>query len=202
MWVTAVLTSLAVLFILILCVPVDMVLHADANGRPKFRLRFSWLFGLVSKEITGGEKKPEEKRKEVEGKRKRGESRKRIRFIFEILRTKDLLRQFKDLVAGILSRLNIRNLKVNLKVGLDNPADTGLLFAVIGPAISFLRFSFPYEITVQPSVDGKAVFAGYSYGKVRLRPIQLVIPLLRFAFSPATIKAIKTLVLSKWKRKK
>ena len=51
-------------------------------GKPKFRLRFSWLFGLVSKEMLRGKKQPEEERKEAEEKRKPKEKKRRIRDTF------------------------------------------------------------------------------------------------------------------------
>ncbi len=194
MWVIAVLASLVILLIAVLCVPIDMALHVDGHGMPKFRLRLSWLFGLVDKEITGGKKEAEAKRKP--GKRSWG-----IRDIFEILKTNGLLRQSYGLVKGILSCLRIRNIVADLRIGLDNPADTGLLFAVIGPALAFLNPRFPHQIRVQPSFE-EAVLEGYSYGRVRLRPIQLVTPFLKFALSPAAIRAVKILVVNKWKRKK
>ena len=175
-----------------------MVLHADVYGRPKFRLRLSWLSGLVSKEITRGKKKP--KKKAVEGKRKR--RGRGARGIFEILRVKGLLRQLTVLVRDIFSSLNIGNIKADFRVGLDDPADTAIIFAIIGPAISLLNFSSPYEIRVQPSFGGEAVFEGYSHGRVRLRPIRLAKPFLKFVFSLATVRLIKRLVSSKWKKKK
>ena len=202
MWVITALVSLAVLLIVVLCVPLDMVLHTDVHGRLKFRLRLSWLFGLVSKEITKGKKKPEAKREVVEGKRKPRDRRRGIRVILEILRTKGLLRQLQNLIKGILGRINIRDLIVNLKIGLDNPADTGFLFAIIGPATLFLGSSRFHQIRLEPSFADEAVFEGYSYGRVRLRPIQLVMPFVRFAFSLSTVRAAKMLVLTKWKRKK
>ena len=201
MWVIIALVSLAVILILILCVPLDIALHTDVHGRPNFRLRLSWLFGLVSKEITRG-KKPEEKNKEVKDKRKPRERKKGSRVIFEILRTRGLLRQIKSLLRDVFSHLKIRTLRADFRVGLDNPADTGLLFALIGPATFLLNSSFPYQIRVQPSFKDEAVFEGYSNGVVRLRPIQLVTPFLKFTFSLATIRVMKKLVLTKWKRKR
>ena len=61
MWVAVTLSSLAVLIILVLCIPVDVGLYVDVYGRPKFRMRVGWLFGLVRKEIGKGKKKPEDK---------------------------------------------------------------------------------------------------------------------------------------------
>ena len=203
MWALVILSSLAVLVILVLCVPLDIALHVDVYGRPEFRMRLIWLFGLVSKEAGGnGRKKPEEKEKRIEDKREHKERRIRARTIFEILRIKGLPGHLKGLVADILSHLDIRELQVNFKVGLDTPADTALLFGPIGIATLFLDSSWRHEIAVQPSFDGEAIFEGYLHTAVRLRPIQLVAPFIRFAFSLATIRGIKILVLTKWRRKK
>ena len=202
MWVVAALASLAVvLLILFLLVPVDMALHVDVHGRPKFQLRFSWLFGLIRKEVSGGKKQFAEKGKAVEGKRKAMKKAQGIGSVFKILRSKDLVKKIKNLLKDIFSSIKVRDLVVNLRIGLDNPADTGLLFAFIGPAVLFLSPSFPHQIRVQPSFE-EAVFEGYSYGKVKLQPIQLVVPFLKFILSLAVIRTIKTLVLSRWKRKK
>ena len=201
MWVVISLASLAVILIFVLCVPLDMTLHADVYGKPKLRLKLSWLFGLVSKEVTRG-KEPKEKKKLVKEKRKPREGKRRLKDILEILRTRGLLSQLKRLLRDVLSRLKIRDLIADFRVGLGDPADTGLLFALIGPATFWLNSSLSHQIRVQPSFEGEGVFEGYSHGVVRLRPIQLVIPFLRFAFSIATIRVAKRLVLTKWKRKR
>jgi len=197
LWIVATLISLAVLTVLALSVPLDVALHMDAHGRPKFSMRLVWLFGLVSKEV-----RPEEKKRVIKGRRGLGERVRQAKAMFEILRIKGLLGQLKSLLRGVLSCVKIRELGVNLRVGLNNPADTALLFAFIGPAIVFLESSFPYQLRVQPSFDDEAVFDGHLAGVARLRPIKLVRPLLGFAFSLATLRALKILVLTTWKRKK
>jgi len=200
LWVVAILASLAVLIILVLCVPVEVTLNMDVYGRPKFRLRLVWLFGLVSKELSKGKRKPEEKRRVIEGKPKL--SARRARAMFDLLRTRGLLSQLKQLLRNVLRRVKIRELGADFRVGFDNPADTGLLFALIGPATLFLSPSVLHGIRVQPSFEAEAILEGHLYGTVRARPIQLVTPFLRFAFSLATIRAVKILVLTKWKRRK
>jgi len=192
LWVIATLAGLAGLTIFVLCMPVDAALNIDTSGRPKFRLRLVWLFGLVSKEVKREKKKPEKKRKRRIG----------FRTISRILRIKGLLRQVKDLVRDVIGQLKIRELAVNLKLGLDNPADTGFLFASIGSITPFLSLPSQYQLRVQPSFYDEAVFEGYLHGVLRLWPIKLVRPFVRFVFSLATLRVVKVLVLSKWKRKK
>ena len=192
MWVIATLAGLAGLTIFVLCVPLDAALTIDTSGRPKFRLRLVWLFGLVSKEVKREKKKPEKKRKRRIG----------FRPISRILRIKGLLRQLKDLVRDIIGQLTIRELAVNLKLGLDNPADTGFLFASIGSITPFLNLPSQYQLRVQPSFYDEAVFEGHLHGVLRLWPIKLITPFIRFVFSLAVLRVVKILVLSKWKRKK
>ena len=200
MWIIAVIAGLAALIVFILWVPLDMVLHADIDGKPKFRLRFSWLFGLVSREIAGKKEKPPRKREKARGKKKPGWGD--IGVIFRILRTRGLLRQVKGLVKGVLSCLRFRDIAADFTLGLGNPADTGLLFAVLSPAAVFLGSSQVHQIRIEPSFGDDAVLQGYSQGALRLRPIRLVPPFLKFAFSLPTIRAAWTLMASKWKRKK
>lgn len=194
MWVIATLAGLVGLIILVLCVPLDAVLSMDASGRPKFKLRLVWLFGLISKEVSREEKKPEEKLK-----KKRGIG---LRNTLKILRTRGLPGQLKDLVRNLLGQLKIKELAANLKLGLHNPADTGLLFALIGSTTPFLSLPSQYQIRVQPSFYDETVFEGHLHGVLRLRPIKLIGPFMRFVFSLAALRVVKILVLSKWKRKK
>lgn len=200
MWVVVALASLAVLIIIVLCIPLDVALRVDVYGKPRFGMRLTWLFGLVAKEVSRGKKKLEEKKRPAKVKGKPGKRRIGAGVIFGILRTRGLLRQLRGLLMGILRLPKIKDFTANLRVGLDDPADTGFLFALLGPAIPFLSPSFPYQIKVQPSLE--TGFEGYLQGTVRLRPIQMLPPLIKFTFSLATIRVIKRLVLTKWKRGK
>jgi len=201
LWVIATLAGLVGLIVLVLCVPLETTFHVDVYGRPKFSVRLTWLFGLVSKEVKRGEKKPEEKKKPAKEKPKK-KRRIKPRTILKILRTKGLLKQLKGLVRDMLTQLKIKELVVNLKLGLDDPADTGFLFALIGPATLLLNSLTTHQIRIQPVLSGEAFIEGFSHGNLRLRPIQLIPPFIKAIFSLATIRAVKTLVLSKWKRKK
>ena len=202
MWVIAILAGLVGLVILALCVPLDAALSIDTSRRPRFRLKMTWFFGLISKESGREKKKPEEKIEVTKEKRKKKKRRIKFSTILKILQTKGLLPQFVSLLKGILGQLKIKELAVNLKLGLENPADTGFLFSLIGSITPFLSLPSRYQLKVQPSFYDEAVFEGYLRGVLRLQPIKIVGPMLRFVFSLATLRVVKTLVLSKWKRKK
>ena len=197
MWVAITLVGLLLLLALILCVPLDATLRLDIDGRLNFRLRLGWLFGLVDNEVRRGKEKP--KRVKVDAKRRPGKPS--INTVINILRTKDLIKQFNRLLLRLVRGFKIRNLSADLRVGLGNPADTGLLFAIIGPPFFFLDVAFPHRVKVQPVFADEAILEGYLNGSVRLVPVKLVISLLGFTFSLPTLRVIKTLVRSKWRRK-
>jgi len=189
-----ILASLAAVIFLALWVPLDIEPRLEFYGKPSFRLRLVWLFGLLSKEIGKGKKKKKKPDKPKERKKTAGA-------IFKVLCTKGLLRQLKVLLGDVLASLKVRELTLDFRVGFDDPADTGLLFAFIAPATPFFNSS-THRIRLEPSFEDRAVFEGYLHGVVRLRPIQLALPFIRFAFSLPAIRAIKILVLTKWKRKR
>lgn len=197
MWVAITLIGLLVLLTFVLCVPLDATLRLDINGRLKFQLRVGWLFGLVDTKVRRGKKKP--KRVKVNTKRRPGKPS--INTIINILRTKGLTKQFSRLLFRLVRCFKIRDLSADLRVGLGNPADTGLLFAIIGPPFFFLDAAFPHRVKVRPVFTDEAILEGYLNGSVRLLPVKLVISLLGFTFSLPTLRVIKTLVRSKWKRK-
>lgn len=200
MWAIAVVAGLVVIVFLVLCVPLDLTFCVDVYGKPKSRLRFSWLFGLVSREITREKEKREEKRKAT--KRKKKFSWRNIRFISRILSTKGVPGRLKELIKDVLSCLKFRYLAADFKIGLGDPVNTGLLFAFLGPATVFFGSSYRHKIRLEPSFSDDAVLEGYLQGTLRLRPIRLVPPFPKFVFSLTTLRIIKALILSKWKRKK
>ncbi|UCH51939.1 MAG: hypothetical protein JSV54_04130 [Chloroflexota bacterium] len=200
MWAIAVIASLAILFTLLLYVPLDLVFHTSVYGKPKSSIRLVWLFGLVSKELRQAKKEPEANRV-IEHKQKRGDWTQEIRAISEFLRIKDFLRQLVSFLKRIVRRIKIKKLIADFKVGLENPADIGLLFAFLAPLNLLMSYFSPHHIRIEPSFTSENIIEGHFDGELRLRPIQLAVPLIGFAFSLPTLRAIKKLVFSKWKRK-
>jgi len=121
LWVVVILLSIASFITLVLCVPLDLELRIEVYGKSKFTVRLIWLFGLVKKELRRGKKEREAKNR-IE----------QARAILEILRIKGLLLQLKRLFGSVLRRIELKELKVDFRIGADNPADTAL------PKIRFL----------------------------------------------------------------
>jgi hypothetical protein len=202
LWFVIALVSLAVLITLILCVPIEIVLHANTGGRPKFSVRLIWLFGLIKTEIARAQQKSSEKF-EPKSEHKPGiDWPQRLKAAFEILQTRGLLKQLGIFLRRAFKSVHIRELAANLKVDLENPADTGLLFAFIAPANLALNYFLPYPIKIEPVFTGDSFLSGYFNCGVRLLPIQVAGSLFGLALSLPAFRVAKKMVINKWKRKR
>jgi hypothetical protein len=198
LWLVVALASLSTIFLLVLSIPFDLSFRLDVNDRARFNLKLVWLFGLVNKELERKEKKAKPKKvKPIKAK----EKKKGARIAIKILRTNGLLKQIKVLAIDLFNSLSIRQLSANFRLGLDNPADTGLLFAFFGPMFVFFNPPDRYSINIKPSFEDGAILEGNMQAVVRLMPIRLVIPLIKFVFSRPVFRIGKALFISKWKKK-
>jgi len=193
LWLIITLASLFLLLVLLLSIPVNLIFCFDTNRQPKASLSFSWMFGLISSRLGGKKKKPKVPRKKKE--KKKGS---RFRF-WSMLRTKGLLKQVLLLVKGILSCIHLKKFKLQLRLGLDSPADTGFLFGYVYAVRGLLPAK--YDIAINPEFS-EAVIQAHSRGTVTLTPICLLGPLSRFIFSKASLRAFQGIITGKWKKKK
>lgn len=185
MWIiiAAVLGGLVALWFALLSVPLEMSASYDSSRKPAFRLRILWLFGLVSRDLNkpGTEKPTESKRR-----------RKRPRFsdMVKIISIPGLWGKFLKLVRDIFRRIKLKDLDINLRIGLDDPADTGLLFAAIWPLTYFPWMPERYPVRLEPCFQ-EAMFEGHALAELRIFPIMLIPAFCRFVFSRPAFKAWK-----------
>ena len=119
-----------------------------------------------------------------------------------ILKTRGFLKRTAVLVKDMLKTLRFKHLSVYLRIGLDDAADTGLIFSVLSPVVSLLDYFSDCSVRLEPSFVDEAVFEGYFNGTVRLQPIRLVPPFSRFVFSRPTFRVVKKVFLSRWRKRK
>ena len=201
MWVAISLVSLILVIILILCVPLDFVFHIDTRARPRLKLSFVWFFGLVDKEISKKKKKPPEKEDRAKPVKK-SKSRIDRQMIFKIIRIEGLFKQLKQFIKDMFSCFNLRELVVDCEIHPDDPADTGILYALALSFNGLTDYCSPHRIHIWPSFESNALLDGTIAGSIRLQPIKLCKPVARFVFSMPIARLLYTFVRSKWKKEK
>lgn len=201
MWFVVFLVSLAAFVALCLCIPIELVFYVNTATRPKIRLRLVWFFGLISKELRHSEEKP--KKKAIsEHDTRIDDWLQRIKFPLDILQTKGLFRRVIIFVKKIVKCFHVKELAANLKVDLDNPADTGRLFAVLAPLNLAITYFLPYPVKIEPSFTGETIIAGYLNGAIKLIPIQIAASFIWFAFSLPFLRVAKKLIVFRWKTRR
>ena len=186
-----VIVGLIVLGILFLSIPVDMALELELQDKTRTRVRVGWLFGLVWKEIRARKKRPAE-----EEKKKRD-----IRPFITLIRTRGMPRRLVKLFRQVLRRLHMRQLDGDVRLGLDDPADTGIVCSFAWPALAYLNSFRLLSVRFEPCFT-EPLLELRMHGAMRVYPVEMAGPLLSFAVSPAFLRAIMSVAASRWRRRR
>ncbi|MBN1857508.1 MAG: DUF2953 domain-containing protein [Dehalococcoidia bacterium] len=213
MWIVIALCILIALTILLMCVPVDFRVRVESWGEPKLRFRLEWLFGRVGKSFRAGEaqeqpaRSAEEEKKQSGKKKKEKSARKRLPsrdsgdIVWRIINVPGLRRSIERLVRRLLRSPRVRLLYADIRVGLDDPADTALVIGPLSQAAMFADMWSPYSFRVTPVFGDTAMLEGEGALDVRLYPIRVIVPVVAFLFSLSTIRVIVLLVRWRCRRK-
>ena len=176
--------GIVLLILLVLSIPVDMAFDVGGPGATRSRMRLGWLFGLFGKEFGGGRKKPKEpapkreKPKEPAPKRekpkepapKRKKKRRSAKPFLSLLVTKGVATGLLKLSRRILSGVKVRHLDARLRIGLDDPADTGLLYSALWPVLVPLTDNTSAKVQIELSFEEPALDLT-ARGRIRVFPI-------------------------------
>jgi hypothetical protein len=199
MWIiiVSVIVGIIILGVLILSIPIDLSWQLYIQGKPRFSLRWSWLFGLISREVKA-RRRPSGKEKV---RRKFGITKaiRGMRTAYEFLGIKGFKNQSMLLIKRVIHCFKIKKLEMEIYVGLDDPADTFYLFALTEPINRLLDYAQPYRVAIRTSF-AESIFEGYSNGQLRLYPIELAPPLMQFIFSAPAFRLLKKVISNRWKK--
>ena len=185
MWVVGLVVGLIALFILLLTVPVDLVFYVERDE--KLRLGATVRFMFRFKKDIGSKKR---RRREEDGQKEKAKKHRRgIKPLITALTTRGFAYKLLKFVRDVLRIVKIRELKARVRIGLGDPAETGMLFAVIAPTMVFVRSISSADVEVEPDFEEERL-EGYCQGDVRAIPIKFVRPLVLFLCSKATLKAL------------
>jgi hypothetical protein len=201
----AIIGAVLTVTILLLAVPVHLVYALRKDDVWRGRVTVYWMFGLIRVRLRPGRRKaarPSKRRKRrallVSG--TRGAVRRR-RDVLAILRTRGLLRGLFFLLRDLLRALRPRRLRVEFVIGMEDPADTGRLAAVLAPLrVLFGRRTLGkasnVAIEVTPDFAGPR-FQGYSSASVQFLPLRLMGLMIGFLFSPPVFRAMRGMMKPK-----
>lgn len=192
--------GVVLLAVLLLSVPVDVAFAVGAPGDRKARVRVGWLFGLVGRDISSRRKRPAPARVGARRARRRKGWRRDAALLLAVLRTKGIAGALVTAAHRMRRGFRIRQLDAEVRLGFDDPADTGMACAVVWAVLAPCRLPAPVRVRLDPAFDG-ATFEASLHGDVRVLPLPIAAGGLGFALSPVGLRMIRLLV-TRWRRKR
>lgn len=172
--------SLVAFIVLLLVLPLGIGLSASFQGGAVFNARIKYFFGLFSWELsTGRTGKNREIKQAVEGESPYGISR-----VIEAVQIKGLGDRVRLLVKHVVRCAKVQSIQSDLRVSLGDDYYTGMLAGLLLPLVLYLNQRFNGAIVLQPAFEEDLFLEGDISGDLRVRPIQVLVPCLAFAFSP------------------
>jgi len=173
------------LLVCLLAVPVTMTYSLSWKQSFSGTLKVRWAFGLVRFAASSDQSKsrprktPSDKPKAGRSARKSGNKANAL----AAFRQPAFRRRLMRFISDLWQALQKKNVRLRVRLGLGDPADTGRLWAVVGPISGLLAGSREVSIAMQPDFFEPA-FELDSSGTLRLIPAQLTYLLLGLLVSP------------------
>jgi len=179
--------GIVLFIILILSIPMEM---AFDTSRPGAKARVGWAFGLLWKDVGARKKKPKKPKK-----KKRGSGAKAF---LSFLAARGVAIGLLKFARRMIRSIRVRQMDAHLRMGLDDPADTGMLYSVIWPILIPLNYIGSSNLRMDLCFEEETLdFTGQ--GHVRVVPAQMIWAVLLFGLSPAGLSVIRKVVVRRWR---
>lgn len=187
-----VVVAFLLLIIALLAIPVTLTFQMSWQQEFQSDIELLWLFGLVRIRFSS----PQSKRPSREGEervqkisRLERSSRKKQNVI-AVVRQKSFRRRIIRFIRDFWHAIHKRNVSLRVRVGLGDPADTGQLWAVVGPVAGILSSVKEASIEIVPEFLDNT-FELDSSGNIRLIPLQMIYLTVGLLLSPPLWQGIK-----------
>lgn len=176
------------LLLLIVLLAIPLALQFEVSWRENFQedIRLEWAFGLVRVRIPSDQ---EERRQEVD--HAKDSTHKHGEFL-AVFRQKAFRRRIFRFVGELWHALHKKDLSLRVRVGLGDPAETGQLWAVVGPVAGVLASVQEASIAIEPEFFD-TVFELDTSGSIRIIPLQIIYLIVALLLSPPVWHGLRQL---------
>ncbi len=189
--------GLLTLFVLLLAVPFDVAFRLRGMQEFSGQVTVGWLYGLLRFRIPVSDASKPRTSRPATGRRTRKRGRKwndggKGRDFFAILRRADFRREIYRFVKDVCRAVHLHELGFRMRLGLGDPADTGRLWAFVGPLNAAAQSLRNARIVIEPEFM-EAVIEFDTHGRFRIVPLRFLALAVAFALSVPSRRAWRTL---------
>ena len=177
----------------LLAAPVDVDFRLEGIEPLRGQVAIRWLFGLARLRLAFPRVRgPSARRRgRSKGAGARGGARRRRRAL-AAFRLASFRRRAFRFVGDLARAVRPRELRLRARLGLGDPADTGRLWALVGPLQAWALSSRGADVRIEPEfLEGALELQ--AQGRLRLVPLQLLGLAVSFVLSPSSIRAWRAL---------
>lgn len=179
------LLSTMLIVVALLVIPLRISVVAQATAQPRYEAHIHWLFGLVRGPLTSNTSQTTSPN--PRSSRRAAKQRWSFKQTMTFVRAAGGSARARQALGELISSLRPNVDFMQVRLGLDDPADTGRAFAMLAPLAAWLALRYG-QIELAPSfsepeitVDGRAHFT--------IVPLQTLGILLSYALSIRTLRA-------------
>ena len=180
------------LLLALLAIPVTLMFQVSWQQALQSDIKLIWLFGLVRIQLPSSQAKTTPKKDSTKpaktGHVKRSPRKKRN--VFAAVRQKAFRQRIFRYIRDFWRAIQKNKLNLRVRVGLGDPADTGQLWAFVGPIAGLLTTIQHTTISIEPEFFD-ATFELDSNGNIRIIPLQLLYITAALLLSPPIWQGIK-----------
>lgn len=216
MWLIllSILAGFILIALLALTIPVTITISVAYQKKWDRQVIIAWLFGRLRYAPTGSlltesgkriknrfKKKvtPTETEKDTPTETDKDTSAKHGGdFTDAILQIQGFKKRIRYFLQDLLGVLRLRTLRVDGRIGLDDPYDTGRFWGLFSALTGILHVKRQIKIAIEPEFNA-AVFELDGHGVLSFTPLRILSIATLFLLSPPTVRAIWTAI--KWRRR-
>jgi hypothetical protein len=178
----------------VLAVPLGASFELERVEALRGELAIRWMFGLVRfrLRVPGGARGAGRGKGPKPPKPPRERKAPRRRDVVAVLRDPAFRDRALRLARDLLRAAHLTGLRLRLRLGLGDPADTGLLWAAVGPLSALAGGLRGADVRIEPEFLGEALEL-QARGRTWIVPLEILALAASFALSPASLRAWRTL---------
>lgn len=182
---------LAVAMIALLAVPVELRFQVQRDAAWQGDCEIVWLFGLLRGTVArdGNAKKSEAL---VAPETLTRSSSFSPRHALAAIRDRRARRHLLRSIGNFFRVFHFSNLILSLRIGLDDPADTGRLWGMLGPVAAVSGNLRSAALRIDPDFSGECLQLS-GRGTMKIIPLELIWQALCFLLSPDTLRLLRLL---------
>lgn len=190
------LTGVAVVLLVVialLAIPVSLTFQVSWPKVVQNDVYLRWAFGLVRVRIPPPQAAKDTSNDKNSKHEKRSSEEKSNAFL--LIRQQAFRRRIIRYVGDLWYAVHKENVELHIRAGLDNPADTGQLWAILGPVSGVLANIKGASISIAPEFSDET-FEIHSRGHIRVVPLQLLFLTIALLFSPPVWQGFRQMRLA------